>query len=55
MQKTLIFDHYKWNVLGDYGGFDKEIKRLTYKANPIVITINKLIEEKPEGFKISST
>ena len=23
MQKTLIFDHYKWNVLGDYGGFDK--------------------------------
>lgn len=55
IQKILFFDHYKWNVIGDYDGLDKEIEKLSYKTNPIVITINKLLEEKTEGIKISST
>lgn len=54
IQKILIFDHYKWNVVGDYDGLDKELEKLSYKTNPIVITINKLLEENPKGFEISS-
>lgn len=55
IEKILFFDHYKWNIIGDYDGLDKEIEKLSYKTNPIVITINKLLEENPEGVKISST
>ena len=54
IQKTLIFDHYKWNVIGDYDGLDKEFEKLSYSTDPIVITINKLLEETPEGLEISS-
>ena len=33
---------------------DKGIEKLSYRADPIVITINKLLEENSEGIKISS-
>lgn len=55
IEKILSFDHYKWNIVGDLGDFDKEIKELSYKTDPIVITINKLLDENPEGLEISST
>ena len=55
IQKLLIFDDYKWNVIGDYSGFDKEIEKLSYRTDPIVITINKLLKENPDGVKITST
>lgn len=54
IEKILYFDKYKWNVVCDSKDFEREIKKLSYKADPIVITINKLLEESPEGVKISS-
>ena len=54
IEKILFFDHYKWNVVGDFEDFDKGFEKLSYRADPIVITINKLLEENPEGIKISS-
>lgn len=54
IQKILFFDHYKWNIVSDFGDFAKEIEKLSYRTDPIVITINKLLEENPEGIKISS-
>ena len=55
IQKILVFDHYKWNVVGDYDGLEKEIEKFSYSTDPIVITINKLLEENPEGVEISSS
>lgn len=54
IEKILYFDKYKWNVICDSKDFEREIKKLSYKADPIVITINKMLEESPEGVKISS-
>lgn len=54
IQKTLFFNDFKWNVIDDFGDFGKEIEKISYKTDPIVITINKLLEENPEGIKISS-
>lgn len=54
IQKVLFFDNFKWNIVNDFGDFAKGIEKLSYGADPIVITINKLLEEKPEGIKISS-
>lgn len=55
IQKILIFDHYKWNVIGDYDGLDKELEKLSYSTDPIVSTINNLLKENPEGLEISSS
>jgi len=54
IEKMLFFDHYRWNVVSDYGDFYDGLKKMSYKADPIVITINKLLEENPEGLEISS-
>lgn len=54
IEKILSFDHYKWNIVGDLDSFDKEIEILSYRTAPIVITINKLLDENPEGLEISS-
>lgn len=54
VQKILFFDDFKWNIVSDFGDFAKGIEKLSYRADPIVITINKLLEENPEGIKISS-
>lgn len=54
IEKILYFDKYKWNVVCDSKDFEREIKKLSYRADPIVITINKLLEKSPEGVKISS-
>jgi len=57
-EKLLIFNKetLKWEVICD----DLEAKEAKadidiYESNPIVITINKLLEENPEGIKITST
>lgn len=57
IEKLLIFNEetFKWEVIGDYIDFEKKIEKLSYEANPIVITINKLLEDNPEGVKITST
>lgn len=54
VQKILFFDDFKWNIVSDFGDFATGIEKLSYRADPIVITINKLLEENPEGIKISS-
>lgn len=54
IEKILSFDHYKWNIVGDLESFDREIEKLSYRTDPIVITINKLLDENPEGLEISS-
>lgn len=54
IKKTLFFDNYKWNLIGDLDDFDKKIKKLSYESNPTVITIKKLLKENTEGVKISS-
>ena len=54
IEKILSFDHYKWNIVGDLESFDREIEKLSYRTDPIVITINKLLDENSEGLEISS-
>ncbi len=55
IEKILFFNDCKWEVIGDSIDFDKELKKLSYETDPIVITINKLLEESPEGVKIIAT
>lgn len=55
IEKILFFNDCKWEVIGDSIDFDKEIEKLSYETDPIVITINKLLEESPEGVKIIAT
>lgn len=56
-EKLLLFDKFscKWNVVGDASDFDDQIDRFDYENNPIVITIKKLLEENPEGIKITAS
>lgn len=54
IEKTLTFDKFKWKIIGDSIDFEKEIEKLSYETDPIVITINKLLEENPKGVKITS-
>ena len=39
-------ENCKWEVVSD------EVEEDTYMENPIVITINKMLEEKPDGIEI---
>ena len=55
IEKILLFNDCKWKVIGDSIDFDKEIEKLSYETDPIVITINKLLEESPEGVKITAS
>lgn len=54
IEKILFFNDCRWEVIGDSIDFDKEIEKLSYETDPIVITINKLLEENPEGLKITA-
>lgn len=57
MQKLAIFDNrvtFKWEILNDFDDFANNLERLDYDTDPIVITIQKLLEKNPEGFEISS-
>lgn len=56
-EKLLRFDiiSFKWGVVGDANDFDDMLERFEYENNPIIITIKKLLEENPEGIKISAT
>ena len=55
-EKLLTFDiiSFKWQVLGDAGDWGNMMERFEYENNPIIITIKKLLEDNPEGLKISS-
>ena len=51
-EEVLRFDKgsYKWHRVGSLEEIEKERKRETYKSNTIVKTVNKLLEENPEGW-----
>ena len=56
-EKLLMFDivSFKWNVVGDASDFQNIMEQFEYENNPIIMTIKKLLEQKPEGIKITST
>lgn len=56
--ETLIrFDpiFFKWEVIGSGMDFYKQVDKAVYENNPIIITIKKLLEENPEGLKITAS
>lgn len=56
-EKLLTFDiiSCKWQILGDARDWDNMMEQFEYENNPIIITIKKLLEEQPEGLKITSS
>lgn len=56
-EKILTFDiiSCKCGVVGNSNDFQNMIERFEYENNPIIITIKKLLEEQPEGLKITSS
>lgn len=56
-EKLLMFDiiSCKWGVVGDASDFNNIMEQLEYNNNPIIITIKKLLEEKPEGIKLTAS
>lgn len=56
-EKLLTFDivSFKWGVVGDASNWENMMEQLEYERNPIIITIKKLLEENPEGIKITAS
>lgn len=56
-EKLLMFDivSCKWGVVGDASDFQNMMEQFEYENNPIIITIKKLLEEQPEGVKITAS
>ncbi len=56
-ETLLMFDPilFKWEVIGNASDFDKQINKVIYDTNPIIITIKKLLEENPQGLKIKAS
>ena len=56
-EKLLLFNKetFKWEVIcSDLEALDTRTDIEIYNSDPVVITIKKLLEEKPEGFEIAS-
>lgn len=45
----------KWQILSNTGDMDEVMKQSIYNRNPIVQTIKKLVEEQPQGFRLTAT
>lgn len=56
-EKLLMFDviSFKWQVVGDANDFQNMMEQFEYENNPIIIAIKKLLEEQPEGVKITAS
>lgn len=56
-EKLLMFNTttYRWEVIEDNINFNDIMEELNYQNNPIVITIKRLLEENPEGIKITAS
>lgn len=56
-EKLLTFNKElcKWQILSNTGDMDEVMKQSIYRRNPIVQTIKKLVEEQPQGFRITAT
>ena len=53
----LFFDSikFKWELLGKDLDFEELVDKPVYNSNPIIITIQKLLEEHTEGIKITAS
>lgn len=45
---------HMWEVIGTQEDLERINKKLIYENNPIIITINKLLDENPNGLEITS-
>ena len=46
---------HKWELIASQDEIEKINNKCIYESNPIIITINKLLEEHPTGFEITSS